>query len=390
MRVVKWICGIALGLVLLAFACALILMLFVDPNRFKGRIEVAVTDATGLPFKIDGDLDISWYPWLAVQMGPAQLGEGEPLLKWKSARVGARLIPLLQGRLLVGRVRVEGLRAHLQRASDGRGNWQDLLANRTGSHRWNASGAEFGGLQIRDGAVEFADEREGTHFKVTDLRLDVGQWRPGQPFAVETRFVLQNGAPSALRLPIALQARQIQMQTAPIAVSIPVFELQLASAHLSGSLAMKGTGPLRAEGGVVVRAASLRQLLADFGIRGARLRDATALGAFKLTARWMADDGAVAVDPLEIQMDQTKVRGHLGHSKGTEPVWSFNLQGDHVALDRYTDFEEDNEPFELPTAQLKALRMQGVMSFDEAQLAGAQLKNVRLRLELKDGKLHEP
>ena len=73
------------------------------------------------------------------------------------------------------------------------------------------------------------------------------------------------------------------------------------------------------------------------------------------------------------------------------PVWTFNLQGDRIVLDRYTDVEQtDTEPFELPTAALRALRARGVISFSEAQLAEARMKEVHLRLELADGKLHEP
>jgi hypothetical protein len=97
------------------------------------------------------------------------------------------------------------------------------------------------------------------------------------------------------------------------------------------------------------------------------------------------------VRPLEIHIDQTILGGQLGRSKGPQPIWSFDLRGDRIALDRYTDLEmTDSEPFELPTAALRALRARGVISFDEAQLAGARMKEVRLRLELKDGELHEP
>jgi AsmA protein len=389
-RIAKWIGGVAAGLILLAALFVLIVTVLVDPNRFKGRIEGAVTDAAGIPFKIDGNLDIAWFPWLAVQTGRAQLGE-EPLLQWSSARVGARLIPLIRGRLVVSRIRLEGFQAHLRRTPDGRANWEKLLANRDGSGNAAKQPPEFAGLEIRNGAVEYLDERDGTRVSITDWTLDLAAWRPGAPVAVDTRFVLQNGAPSAMRIPIALRAQQIQMQFAPVVFSIPAFELQLADAQVNGSLALESTQPLRASGDLSVRAASLRKLLDDLGFRGPRPRDATALGAFRLASRWTADDGAVAVGPLEIHIDQTVLGGQLGRSKEPQPIWTFNLQGDRIVLDRYTDLEQtDTEPFELPTDALRALRARGVISFSEAQLAEARMKEVRLRLELADGKLHEP
>jgi hypothetical protein len=39
----------------------------------------------------------------------------------------------------------------------------------------------------------------------------------------------------------------------------------------------------------------------------------------------------------------------------------------------------------LPLATLRALKVQGELTFDQAWLADAQMKNVRLRLELADG-----
>ena len=73
-RIGRWII-IGLGTVVaLCVLTVLAVTLFVDPNRFKGRIEAAVRTATGRPFEIAGDLDLAWFPWLAVQTGPAQLG----------------------------------------------------------------------------------------------------------------------------------------------------------------------------------------------------------------------------------------------------------------------------------------------------------------------------
>src|SRR6185436_6254802 len=107
-------------------------------------------------------------------------------------------------------------------------------------------------------------------------------------------------------------------------------------------------------------------LLADLGLGGPRPRDTTVLGAFKMTAQWTMAGSAVTVNPIEMQLDQTKFNGELGRAGGADPVWSFNIKGDRITLNRYTEIEEtNNEPFELPTAQLQALRAQGLLTFDE-------------------------
>lgn len=397
MRWARWVIGGAFGVILLAIAAVVVVTLFVDPNRFKGRIEAMVRETTGRPFEIRGDLDITWFPWLAVRTGPSQLGnptgmEGPPLAQWQSARVGARVIPLLRGRLQISRIRLEGPRISLRRARDGRANWDGLLRASGPTRDAGGHSLQIAGIEIRDGAFEYVDERRDTRLSLANWRLDVDGWRSGRPFSVRTSFLFQNGPPAAARIPVALNIPKMQLDSsAPPSLSIPEFGLSLADAKFEGSVNLKSTTPLRAEGGLSMQVGSLRKFLNDLGIGGPRPRDATRLGPFKMKAQWAASGGAVTVKPIELALDQTRFRGELVRSAGATPVWSFNLKGDRIVLGRYTDLEDTGpEPFELPTAALRALRVQGVLSFDEAQLAAAQMKNVRLRVELADGQLHEP
>jgi AsmA protein len=387
-RVVKWLAGIAAGLVLLVVIAIVIIVTLVDPNRFKGRIETSVREATGYPFKIDGDLDIAWYPWIAVRTGPARLGKGEPLVQWESARVGARLIPLLRGELVVGRIRLDGLQLRLRRFPDGRANWDALLANRKQSSGSAKSSLEIAGVQIRRGLLDYRDEQKGGYLKLADWALDFDEWRAGKPFSVDTRFVLQYGAARAAPIPVGLQARRIGVRTEPLAVSVPEFKLRLAEAELGGSVGVQSTSPLRGAGALVFETESLREWLKDLGIGGPRPLDATTLGAFRMATRWVANEDGIEVKPIDLRVDRTTLNGELSRSDAAEPIWRFDLHGDRIELDRYVKLEDtDDEPFELPVKELKAIRAQGVLHFDEARLADAVMRNVRLRLELDDGEL---
>ena len=67
---------------------------------------------------------------------------------------------------------------------------------------------------------------------------------------------------------------------------------------------------------------------------------------------------------------------------GDDSILRFELRGDRIALDRYVELEDTStEPFELPVAALRELRVAGVLSFAEARMAGATIKNARIRLE---------
>lgn len=202
MRVGRWILAIVAALVLLAVLTVLAVTMFVNPNRFRGEIEAAVKRATGQPFRIVGNLEISWYPWLALRMGPAQFGKPAgatepPIVEWQAARVGAKLIPLTQGQLIIDRVRLEGAKFHLVRRADGSSNWDDVIDSIKAHAREkppstapeNTPGPQIAGFEVRDGALDYADLAKQRHFAIGDWQLSVGEWRAGATFPVETQFV---------------------------------------------------------------------------------------------------------------------------------------------------------------------------------------------------------
>ena len=112
-RPLKWI-AVGLGvLISLAVITILVIVWVVDPNSFKPRIEAAVREATGREFALVGDIELGFFPWLALRTGEGHFGNapgfgGEPMVTWKRAQLGARLFPLLRGELVTSRVVLEG------------------------------------------------------------------------------------------------------------------------------------------------------------------------------------------------------------------------------------------------------------------------------------------
>lgn len=379
LRAAQWFAG-SLGVLLLVFAALVIFVtLIVDPNRFRGRIERLVTEVSGQPFRIQGSIDISWYPWLALKMGAAQLGEAPALIEWRSASFGARLIPLIKGQLVISRVRLDGLRASLQRTADGRSNWESLLKAQQGSPS-NAS-PQIGGLEIHDGALTFVDAKRGTWVALSDWRFELGAFRSGESFSLSTQFNLQPAAAQpAVRVSIDVPA--IELNTEPLAASISTFKMQVGNAFLSGRAVLDRTEPIRARGELALRTQSLRELLAALAVGGPRPLDSKALGAWQLDTPWALDAGAFVAKPIRMQLDDTAFAGEVTRTAGANPIVYFQLHGDHIELDRYVRLEDSgSEPFELPTEALKALRVAGALTFTQAQVGGAQVRNARIRLE---------
>src|ERR1700689_4678782 len=136
MRNLRLLGVLAGGVVALLGAVLLAVWLFVNPNAYKGKIAAAVKESTGRELKLPGDIKLSVIPWVALELGPASLGNppgfsDEPFLSFTHAKVRVRLLPLLRRQLQVARVEVAGLDLRLRKNAAGRGNWQGVEAEQS-------------------------------------------------------------------------------------------------------------------------------------------------------------------------------------------------------------------------------------------------------------------
>src|ERR1700738_5312910 len=100
MRTVKIVAGLVGGIIVLVVAVLLAVWFLVNPNDYKGRIAAAAKDSTGRELILKGDIKLSVFPGIALELGPASLGNTpgfseEPFLAFNHAAVRVKLIPLL-------------------------------------------------------------------------------------------------------------------------------------------------------------------------------------------------------------------------------------------------------------------------------------------------------
>ena len=74
MRTVKIVAGLVGGIIVLLVAALLAVWVFVNPNDYKGKIAAAVKESTGRELNLSGDIKLSVFPWVALELGPASLG----------------------------------------------------------------------------------------------------------------------------------------------------------------------------------------------------------------------------------------------------------------------------------------------------------------------------
>ena len=200
-RVLKLLLIFVAALVALAVIAVLVFALLFDPNDYRDRIAQAVEERTGREFVIEGELGLSVFPWLAVEVGRTKLGNAEgfgpePFASFESAELSVRLLPMLLRREIeVGKARLEGLDLHLAVAADGRSNWQDLSeAQETpdpaapGEDEGGPASLDIGSIEVVNASLTYADAQAGTTYRLSKLNAATGSIRPGDPVDFDAGF----------------------------------------------------------------------------------------------------------------------------------------------------------------------------------------------------------
>jgi AsmA protein len=395
-RLLKWIALGLGGLVALVFVAIVVIVWFVDPNHFKPRIEAAVRDATGREFALVGDIELGFFPWLALRTREGRFGNApgfgpEPMVSWKRAQLGAKLIPLLRGRLVADRVILEGADVRLVRHADGHANWEGIGGNQPADPDAEPMEIRIDGVRIEDSSISFVDEAAPRRVSVTQLNLSTDGIAPGEPFTdTEISGVLRMDGFAPAGVPFVLDVPKATVPADMSSIDVPEFKLGFGDFEAAGGVqGTLGETP-RLAGTLESNAFDLRSLLAATGIEAPKTTDQAALGKLQFASSWRFDAGAIALEPLSLTLDDTRFKGYFRRGAGETALGEFSLRGDTLDIARYIPPPDpDSEPFVLPTAALKQLQFRGDLQLEQATLGDISMKGVTLRLLLDEQGLRQ-
>ena len=118
-------------LLFIAFIAVLALAVTFDANNYKPQIIEQVEKATGRDMQIDGDIDLSIFPWIGLKVEAVTLGNAAGFKAAKFARieqldVKVNLLPLLKKEVRINTIRLHGLDVALEVDEAQANNWSDL------------------------------------------------------------------------------------------------------------------------------------------------------------------------------------------------------------------------------------------------------------------------
>jgi AsmA protein len=195
------------GVIALLVVAALVVAWLFDPNDYKSYLAGYVEQNTGRELRIEQDLELSFFPWFAVETGGITVGnaagfDAGPFATVERVEIRVKLLPLLRRQFEIGTVILDGLVLNLARDAQGNGNWQDLIEREPA----DAAAVDSGGVELESLDIEgfrIRNSQFAWHENTTELKylLTVSNLETG-PIAI--------GAPIDLEL--AIEAREVETE----------------------------------------------------------------------------------------------------------------------------------------------------------------------------------
>ena len=415
-RVLKSLLLVIGGLIVLLVIGAVSFLLLFDPNDYRDDIAAEVKLATGRELIIEGDVEVSIFPWLAIEIGSTRLGNAagfgdEPFASFERVRLSIRLMPMLISRKLeVATADIDKLRLNLAVDSNGRSNWQDFIdaseamatapVPESEDESESDSGVlDISGIEIRDAAIRYSDAQAGGSYMLTELNLATGSMTSDENniiridgFSIDALVDGVADVPTTFRL----ETSSIEMDGNAEMISLDRVELSLLGLDITADVEpFSYADEITPIAAIQVDAFSLRNLMQRLDIEAPETADPNALGKVSIDATVRVSSTALALTDLTLVMDETTFTGELSIPQGDNGIYRLDLTADSIDLDKYmapaVDVEStaaaDEPPIEIPSELIRLINARGSLKVGDANLGGMRFENVELGLNTNNGNL---
>jgi AsmA protein len=434
-RIFKILLGLIGAVIVLLVLAALVLPLVYDKEDLKAAIAQGVRDQTGRDLSIDGALDFSVFPWLALEVAELSLGNAEgfgeqPFAEIGEARIGVALMPLLRKQISVDEITLDGLQLNLAVDARGKNNWDDLAATEESGTAEDTgpglfSSKRVAGLNIRDANVDFHDRQAGAHYRMSGFSLRTGALGDDKPVPLEletlledvaagTRTAIDMGATAAIDLeaeryvfddldllltiqsadreqPVRIRAPQLSMDLANQTLQLDEFSMELAKLEARGALSARGIleDPVF-DGSLSVAEFSPSELMRALQMEAPVTADPQVLQRASINANLSGSGTQLTLSDFTMELDQSRFAGEMSIRDFDRPAIGFTLEVDEIDLDRYLEpaaEDSGSEEVAMPQQELQGQEVRGQLKAGKLRMAGLEFSDAEVGIAIRDGKL---
>ncbi len=181
-----------------------------DANKYKEQIVSAVKKQTGRDLAIDGDLKLSVFPDIAIELGKTSLSNAKGFSDKNFADIGSgeisvKVMPLLKKQVKLDEIRLQDLKLNLQRKADGTTNWDDLVKKDDEAEddkkpnevvQEMLDNLSIAGISLQNAHIHWRDAQAGQDITLSPVNLKTGVFKPNSPLPVELALTMKQKQPA--------------------------------------------------------------------------------------------------------------------------------------------------------------------------------------------------
>lgn len=439
-RLVRTLLLIIAGIVGLAVLASAALFLFFDPNDFRDEISAQVKEVTGRELVIEGDLSLSFFPWIAVKVGSTRLGNAEgfgddPFLSFEEARLSVRLMPLLfQQRVAIGTASLDSFSLNLEVAANGTNNWDDLAEAAPAAEPVETGDTillDIANFRLSNASISFRDAQAGIASTISGLTLNTSSITAAEPFDIKAEFdfgaepvgvsghlrfvgtmTLAEGnqqlsirgfgidgqldGVAAETTDFRFAAPSIDIDMLTDRVTMGEMELSILGLDISADVEPYSYVKPQPRMTIAVQPFSLKTLMQTLGVDTPATADPDALDHVSFSATAEVGETALTLTTMTLELDDTKLTGQLSLPLTERGAYRFDLAADSINLDRYMAPADTaggdasaaaGDEIEIPVDLIRSLNANGSLKIDRAYLSGMTFENVVVGINSANGQL---
>jgi len=388
---------IIIGLLLLIVLAVAALLITFDANNYKDQIIEQAELQTGREFKIDGDIELSVFPWIGLKVEQVMLGNAQgfsdrPFVEIAQLDVKVMMLPLLKKEVQVDKIRLHGLVVSLEVDEQGKNNWSDLSksAAEDGTKQENVdtktdvseksteggnevlAGLAVNGIEFVEASFRWSDAQTNTLASISDLSLETSAISFNELINVEFNAHIVSNQPE-VDAKISLQTKvkfnkdlnvfdidglELNVQTLMQSVSKELITLDFkTNAHVDlkqqtanlNSLEVGVPGAIlsanldisqlnsepKITGSIATRDINPRVLAEKFQIELPPMANENSLSRVSIQSNIKANPSSVSLDEFKINLDQTQITGWVHVLDIAQPKVEYALKMSAINLDDY-------------------------------------------------------
>ena len=395
----KLLLKISLSIITLLVIAVISFVMLFNPNDYKNEITALVKEQTGRELTILGDISLSLFPWIGIELGEVEMSNAigftpRAFAKMKHVQVRAKLLPLLKKQLQADTIVIEDLSLHLAKNKKGITSWDDLTNKNTAeapaakitkapsqstpvtSHKNILAAIALNGLEIKNAQFHWNDQQQNQQLSLTNLNLSLGALRAETKVPLKTQFDFTDKSNHAAiqfsskikfsadfsqfefhdtQLGSQIKLSSFRSSLSPI-LNSPLIKINLNKKTFSSEKLSFQEGNLKTLakvsanniikepyfiGHIAIEEFNPTLYAKRFGIKLPEMSDSKAVSQFNTVFDIKGSLKKINLSKIQLTLDDTTVSGQASHILSSAQSKA-NLTVDKINIDRYLPVETKN------------------------------------------------